>query len=494
MTAMMGDLLKPVVWWRDYLPNHLWLCWQVSSGEYVDVFMASKLLDEISTGLGEDRTGFPKDWELAGRLSDFEAIPVVARERVLTHLEEVGAYSVVVPEELAHALGMFTGAPGRWLIQPWLDSGLSIDPSIAERELGRVVGQSMDGRGDIASRAKALFFRQKLIAGRIKFSREGLSPKTEEAIKGYPKQNTPEQNVLLESHVRAMFLLLENEPKEWCKLFWRSNWSLFPCRAPGTELHSDAIDIASDEAKSEIGALRLRAESIWGEFVQLTKTTDPDLYSPDRFEVLTGIVARALRLVRLFAKYPPMWTMEHGAPVLRALVETRIVMRYLEHKSDATLYAKFKSYGIGRLKLYKLHLEQFIDEADEVGEGIQAHLDLVSAYVNRDTMEEYIDIDLGGNFAGSDMRKMADEVDLGTDYRLLFARASSNVHGEWGALDMNVFQTCLNPLHGGHRVLLEENRMVIGPRFIDDVLDYSAALLSEHQHFLGAKEAQTEPT
>jgi hypothetical protein len=484
MTALMGDTLRPVTWWKSYLPNYLWLCWQVSSGEYEDVFVASKLLDEIMTGLGEDRTDFPESWEFNGRLSDFEAIPPEARVRLLEHLMAVGAYGLVVPEAWAHSLGMYPDAPGSWMIKPRLDNGLIIDPVIAERELGSVVGKSIDGRDDIATRAKALLFRQKLMGGKLFFGPDiGLG-----ALKSYPKQ-AEEVNRTAESMIRAMFLAIEgveNQPEEWVKSFWRSNWSLYACRTAGEEIDPEAIPGHSGEAKDVTKALVGRVDEIWRGFAKTASTTDPDLYEPDRFEVLTGIVARALRLLRIFAGYPPMWTMEHGAPVLRALVESRIVTKWLQHKNDPLLYAKFKSYGVGKLKLYKLHLEEFIDGAGEAGEAMKPYLELVNAYVNRDTMEEFIDIDLGGNFAGSDMRKMADEVGLGTDYRLLFAHTSSNVHGDWGALDMNVFETCLNPLHGLHRVIRDDAKQVIGPNFIADVIAYAEELLEEYKQHAAA--------
>lgn len=484
MTALMGDTLRPVTWWKSYLPNYLWLCWHVSTDSYPDVYVASKLLDEILAGLGEDRTGFPEAWEFNGRLSDFESIPTVSRDRLLEHLIAIGAYGAVVPEGWAHSLGMYPDAPGRWMIQPWLDDGLVIDPAIAERQLGEVVAKSIDGRGDTATRAKALLFRQKLMGGKLYFG-----PDMDlDAIKSYPNQSN-ELNAKAESMMRAMFLAIEgieDQPEEWVKTFWRSNWKLYVCRTLQERVGSSDNSGKAAEVRDATEALARRVDYLWEEFVKIASTTDPDLYDPDRFEVLTGVVARVFRLLRIFVIHPPMWTMEHGAPVLRALVESRIVTKWLHHRNDPLLYAKFKSYGVGKLKLYKLHLEEFIDGAGEAGEAMKPYLELVTAYVNRDTMEEFIDIDLGGNFAGSDMRKMADEVELGTDYRLLFAHTSSNVHGEWGALDMNVFEACLNPLHGMHRVIRNDEKRVVGPNFIEDVVSYAEELLEQYKLHMSA--------
>lgn len=478
-----------VPWFKDSLPNCLWLCWQVSSEDYFDVFATSKYLDEIETGLGEDRIGFPDDWLLTGKLSDFEAVPQAARVRVLDHLMSMGAYDSIVPEEFAIALAMYPEAPGRWLIQPWLESGLVVDPAVAERGLRDVVGKAFDGRGDVATRAKALVFRQIVKAGRVSYSDQVMTAELMDAFRRYPRDASDEQKALVESHVRAAFLAMETMSEgelEWPTTFWRANWKLYSCQTSNTEPGPDVLDGSSDEVKEALRDLHAEVESLWNRFAGVAKTTDPDLYSPYRFEVLTGLVGRALRLVRTIAGYPLMWTMEHGAPVLRALVESRIIIRYLVAHDDPALYDKFRAYGVGHLKLLKLHLEQFMDAAGEAGDGMKDYLELISDYVNRDQYEEFVSIDLGGNFAGVDMRRMSDETDLGDDYRLLFQPASSNVHGEWGAIDMNVFQPCLNPLHRSHRVLADSDRTVVGPRFLHDLMDYAAMLIEEYDNAVKA--------
>lgn len=483
LVAIGGTTL--VAWWRDYLPDYLWLCWSVSSEEYVDVFATSRYLDEVEASLDDDRTGFPDDWILTGKLSGFEAIPPSARQAILERLFHRGAYDSIVPEDFAVALAMYPNAPGRWMIQPWLDRGLPVDPAIAERRLRDVVGRALDGRGNVATRAKALLYRQLMKAGRVGFSADVITDELKDAFLKYPSGTTDEQNSRLESHVRAALLAMESltgQSADWAKDFWRANWKLYACQTADVDLHADVVDGRSDEARDSLLALVREAEGQWDRFIKVASTTDPDLYAPDRFEVLTGLVGRALRLVRTIAGYPLMWTMEHGAPVLRALVESRIILRYLLLKEEPELYEKFKAYGIGHLKLLKLHMEEFIDAAGEAGEGLQDYLDLITAYVNRDQFEEYVSIDLGGNFAGVDMRKMAAAVDLGDDYRLLFAPASSNVHGEWGAIDMNVFEPCLNPLHARHRAVADQARTVIGPHFIADLMNYSHALIDEYIH------------
>ena len=70
--------------------------------------------------------------------------------------------------------------------------------------------------------------------------------------------------------------------------------------------------------------------------------------------------------------------MEHGSPVIRALVEGRVVLKWLALKDDAELYARFRNYGRGRLKLLKLHLEDYRDSLDKVPDGLNEHIEVFS--------------------------------------------------------------------------------------------------------------------
>ncbi|MEJ1230494.1 MAG: hypothetical protein WDM88_07575 [Galbitalea sp.] len=176
-----------------------------------------------------------------------------------------------------------------------------------------------------------------------------MNDELKDAFSKYPKNATDEQKSLVESHVRAAFLAMEslsigNSPV-WPEVFWRSNWKLYACQTPDNAPGPGVLDGRSDDVKDALRSLRTEVEGLWERFAQVAKTTDPDLYAPQRFEVLTGLVGRALRLVRTIAGYPMMWTMEQGAPVLRALVESRIIIRYLLAKGEPELYEQFRAYG-----------------------------------------------------------------------------------------------------------------------------------------------------
>lgn len=492
LLAAVGDKLRAVSWDREQYPDFLWSCWHLANGDPRDLVKLVKYMDRIEEIIGPDRAGFPEHWLLTGRLSNFEAVPEATRARVLGEMRRRDIYDTIVPEDFAQALGMYPSAPGRWIIQPWLDAGMRIDPESARRGLEEVTAAAMGGQNPVATRAKASVFRQYVHAGRISMPSE-LRDEWRDVIVRYPMKTTPEETSKVETFIRASFGAMEGarEEKEsggegssaWPQTFWRSNWSLFPCRrheAPRAQPilsddHEAAVESAYREMKADIKALH-------GRFLQLADTTDPDIFNPDRYEVLTGIVARVLRYLNVYIGYPALWTMEHGAPLLRSVVEARIIIRYLAVADvDSDIFRRFKAYGMGRLKLLKLHFEEYLAAEQDPHEDMIAYVEYLEALVNQDIMEEFQDINLGGNFAGKDMWRMAAEVGLEREYRLLFAPASSNVHGEWSVIDEYALERCRSPLHLRHRIVRREVDGPIGGMVVDTVVEFASLLVDEYE-------------
>jgi hypothetical protein len=95
-------------------------------------------------------------------------------------------------------------------------------------------------------------------------------------------------------------------------------------------------------------------------------------------------------------------------------------------------------------------------------------------------MEEFQDISIEGNFAGTDIRKMAYAVGLIHDYRLIFAPMSANVHSEWIALEQYALVPCRNPLHRGHRLPVRDTRIVIGPEVVDLAVSILSGMVDDY--------------
>ncbi len=139
----------------------------------------------------------------------------------------------------------------------------------------------------------------------------------------------------------------------------------------------------------------------------------------------------------------------HGRPegriVLRAISEALITLRFLTLKDDETLWLKYRRYGAGQAKLSFLKFIRDADVPDYVDIEVMEHL------ANEDMWLEFEDIDLG-NWAGTDLRKMAMEADSKDVYDRYYDWASGYSHGHWAAVRDSVFVNCLNPLHRFHRV------------------------------------------
>ena len=445
--------LKSVSWFKEMMPDFLWICFHLNREMGMELAFIGKVLDTVSEVLDEVLGTTPESRPtLDGSLSSWELIPDSARPHVLDRLGAEGAYKFAFPEDFAHVLGMYPGAPGRWVLGPWIDDAdFSIDPTSAERNLGSLLIASAAPAGPIATRAKALGIRGRVMGG--KFTHNG--DETMQMVPDWPDNLSEHDCKKVESSLRAMFMALTaldaDKASElrahWVRDFWRSNWRIFPCYE-----RDDRVAHDRDEIAERIEILDSRMGEVWDRFIAISRQTDPDLFEPDRWEVLTGITARALRIVAASIRSPDRWSLEHVASDLRSLTEAIIVARWLEHKADPALYTRFKDFGRGKLKLLKLHWEDFAETLDEVPPAVEAQIDELQRLVEQDIDEDFQNINLGGNFAGIDTRKMAAAVGMESEYKLAFAPASSGTHGEWGHLDRYVLVRCVNPTHGFHRI------------------------------------------
>jgi hypothetical protein len=304
----------------------------------------------MSTQEGEEATH-----TVDGRLTSFESIPEEVREPILTRLQRLDVYELAFTEEFAHALGMYPAAPGRWVLRPWLNRDLSVSWETARGYLSPVVVDSRDGRGRVATRAKAIVVGRQVKAGRIMFH-EGLDLPFDLMHK-YPFGLNEDEMQRVDSFSRATYMAVigAGESKMdpslselWAQDSWRSNWRIFPCIANEDSVRSINDSGSIVEARTRFASY---VESLHVKFLDVATRTDPNLYEPDRYEVLSGIVSRALPLAAALAQTPSSWSSEQGSPSIRSLVESLIVLRWLVKRDDPTQYSRFKEYGRGRLKL-----------------------------------------------------------------------------------------------------------------------------------------------
>ena len=476
--------LRSVPWLRDLFPDMLWLCFHLAADDTGGMGLVARVLDVIDEAIAQVDLG--PEYINDGRLTNFERIPENVRPRVLASLHSRGVYGDGFPEDWAAAYCAYPDAPGLWLIQPRLDR-LRLDPDVSQRALSPVALVCWHGQDLVPTRAKAMVFRGRLKAGKVAFPPEMAAQL--EPLTRYPANITEEERRSLEPFIRATFLAFVRAGDggaavDWAKRFWRQNWVLYRCQTRDASRPVPDVEPLR-QSQRELGQ---RAKELGDHFKELAKMSDPDLFAPDRHEVLTGIVARAMQLAFAVSRAPSLWSTAVGMPSVRSLVESLIVVRWMlaTEAADPTVYAQFKEYGRGQLKLFKLHMEEFAATLSDVPNDLAAYLDSLQADVDEDVMEWAQDIPLTGTFAKVDLRKMSVAVGLEDRYRLVFQPASSVTHGEWPVLDRSVLQRCINPLHGGHRIPRENLEQTTGgPQIAVLALEIAEEVLNAYAEGIG---------
>ena len=485
-----GAPLREIPWLRDVFPDMLWICATLENmGEARGISACKDVLDRLTPLIPASETDEERPAELlTGSLTSFELVPVNRRQEALDLLKDDGLYEDAFPCLLVRALGKYSDLPGGWLLDGRKDNVQIVPEKAPEQFLQQLAHATWGGQTRTATLCKAIWLRAYLYAGRIHIPAD--MTELVDLMSRYPAAVTEEERMKVEPSLRAMFGAVYGGLGQnaeftaagvrWAKSFWRQNWSLYACMPTEPAVPTSASEDGIPPWKAQQDAWAADLAGIEQRFVEAEGAADPDLYRPDRHEVLTGITYRHLRAVSAIARYPGFWTMEHGASTIRNLVEARIIQKWLISKADESYFSKFKDYGRGHLKLHLLHMREFRDSIEGDAPELDEEIAYMEALLNRDRFEEFQAISIEGNFAGTNLRQMADSTDLLTVYRLLHAPMSANVHGEWTALDRYALAPCLNPLHRDHRILNTNTTVLLGPRLVDTALGILGELVNEY--------------
>ncbi|MBT2532907.1 hypothetical protein J7E83_12400 [Arthrobacter sp. ISL-48] len=412
-------------------------------------------LNELVAIGEDDATSAPV---FTGTLSSFDRFPLSSRQPLLQALVESGLYEEAFPEVFRAALLSYDNLPGRWLLEHLGVNEKFSDPAQHEAILRPVVFDSIQGQSDVATKAKIMVVRSYLQAGKLHVAPH-IARDWFPILAKYPDSVTESERSRIEPAMRAAYLNLAMlgseegiEPRglTWARDFWQQNWHKFGCERtsvvdpPGSENLAGSVGDAHRKGIQELSRLTQEALSI-------SERVDPNLYLPDKHEVLTGLVFRQIESVHSMVNSPALWHIDQAAGITRGLIETRIVLKWMPTQ-DPEIYLRFKEYGRGKLKLYKLHMEELRDSLDHTSGELDAEIEHLQSLVNGDVWEEFQDIKIAGNFASVDTRRMAERVGLLDDYRLIFSPASAAVHGEWGPISQHTLGRCANPMHRGHRI------------------------------------------
>jgi hypothetical protein len=234
---------------------------------------------------------------------------------------------------------------------------------------------------------------------------------------------------------------------EWLDGFWLEGWQRTLCIPIDPD--EEAKPAKHEDMLRQI--MELHAE-LAGHFALTIEDTQIDAKHDGCF----GLCFFILQLF-FFALQSIVGQTVAGRHLLRSAVESYITLAFLVHHDNPTIWAQYRNFGAGQLKL------AFLKRIEQQETPSFMSIDLLEELANQDMWLEHQDIKLGA-WADKNLRLMAQEAGEKAFYDRYYDALSAYVHGNWSAVHHAVFGLCLNPLHRFHRVPLP-------PRlFIDDAI------------------------
>ena len=376
-----------------------------------------------------------------------------------THLD-----AVLWPEGLRHGLALYPECPAAWIFADWRKEN-TVDWQEGISYLKDAVRRLWNSKGVHSTRCRMFPVARMASHGKLHFMRTPEQERLLDLLVGYPTQLTEDEQRQVEATSRSMFgalseLIMGERVPDWVPYFWRKNYDLSLCERLGD---TQKVFVVEGEVKQVLSAIKASTEEITSVFRKAIQQAKLDLYDTDRDEVLFGLLGRQNRLFKLLVTNPSLWTADLGTMLHRVMVDALITFKWLMKKNDPSLFYQFKQYSLGKQKLLHLHVQDLTSEGREELEQFAEEL---ADEVNEEIWEELLSVDLGGNFANMDMRKMAYEVDLQEIYRLVYSPASSELHGEWTSLKKFNLVRCANPLHRFHRLPQLDSENYLSPQVV----------------------------
>ena len=254
----------------------------------------------------------------------------------------------------------------------------------------------------------------------------------------------------------------QDPPFPWSAQFWQECHTRTACIL----IKAEPMD-KPEPPSSEVGPVVARAlDALSEHWLKTSSTTAVDAVHEGTFTFVLYALTCLLEMLGHNRRGIA------GRLLLRTLAECRITLAYLQHKNDPELWAKFRKYGTGQAKLILLKLKESARPPHSIS------IETLERLANEDVWQEFVDIDLG-NWAGIDLRKMAEESGTKDVYDAHYGWNSGFAHGHWAAMRDVTLTTCLNPLHRVHRIPAADERGLgdVVPDALEIVEAMIAALL-----------------
>lgn len=338
--------------------------------------------------------------------------------------------SVPNAKEVLSSLCVFNDLPG---IKRWRNHlGYSEKIDNWGQTLSKAVLSSFDHQSENATHCRWLRVIIVSICGKLVFPKS-WGEKTDELLL-YPERGDLTQ---VRPSIRSLELALSMAGgkfinDEWTEQFWKDCFENTQCTF--FDIETIKRFCINEEEIDKI------YEALQRHFFSTIANTNVNPQS----DTLFGITFYGISLVKEIAATPSNLALLSRLTI-RTLTELLITHRYLTSKKDLELYKSYRSHGCGQAKLMLLKLRDGLKEPNYIS---YETLDLLS---NEDYWEEFQEINIG-NWAETNLRKMAEESASKDVYDQYYNITSSYVHGQWCAVRDSNYTICLNPLHRFHRI------------------------------------------
>jgi hypothetical protein len=214
----IGTPPEQVFWWRDFLPQFLWIDALVQTyGEAASVRIFGDFLSAA------DRYNAHPHDILDGTVGAFRLIQEDKRQAILEESQHLIAVAVLQP--FGHVLSLYPQCP-----MAWMATGLSRERSSSIVSVREAVIRLLPGKDRYAGFCRALPLHRFLAHSKVYIS-DNLT-ETIEAIKSYPSGDRYRAETFARSmHSSVLMQQAEKDPTvlSWSRDFWNSNLAMTPC-------------------------------------------------------------------------------------------------------------------------------------------------------------------------------------------------------------------------------------------------------------------------
>ena len=411
--------------WRDErLPEMVWAALLFEHLEEKDAFntvrRASIAVRELYMKDGGEGKAPPDMTFSYFATLDDEAFATILDQILITS----GTRDVLLP------VCIFDDLPGveRWRNKLWFTG----EVEDWEYLLGQAVLSCLDHQSEKSTHCRWLRLITTIICGKMLFPQDATEDL--EGIRLYPEYGDLKK---IRPFIRSSEISLSMPEgtymsSEWAERFWEVCYEKSGCLMRELEFPK---------------RYRINEKSIKNTFFSLLdhwRATHSNTSINPKHDTLFGLTFYGLSLLADMAIISISVT-TLGRAALRTLTELYITHQYLTQKDDESLFKSYRSYGCGQAKLLLLKLRDGLEQPNFIPK------ETLEMLCNEDYWEEFQEINVG-NWATTNLRKMAEESGNKDIYDQYYNMTSAYVHGHWCAVRDSNYTICVNPLHRFHRI------------------------------------------